>query len=179
MKLHFNWLAAKTHSLCRCKSIHNAGWRKLWMLRWLLSIWRWAQVILLIASIVFLLWWREIIVLVIMQVKKQLFCSDQNISVIEGKSSIKQRRSRYQHESSLPGVTCTTPDYTLWGFGIDLNTDVAPILPDHNPLYSETSKILFLGDALKIIILAVERPTLFLLWSMNIARRMKLSGQFF
>ena len=29
MKLHFNWLAAKTHSLCRCKSIHNAGWRKM------------------------------------------------------------------------------------------------------------------------------------------------------
>ena len=50
-----------------------------------------------------------------------------------GKSSIKQSRSQYQHESSLPGVTCTTPDYTLWGFGIDLNTDVAPILPDHNP----------------------------------------------
>ena len=42
-------------------------------------------------------------------------------------------------------MTCTTPDYTLWGFGIDLNTDVAPILPDHNPLYSKTSKIFFSG----------------------------------
>ena len=45
--------------------------------------------------------------------KKYVFFAHQNISVIEGKSSIKQRWSRYQHESSLPGVTCTTLDYTL------------------------------------------------------------------
>ena len=46
-------------------------------------------------------------------IEKSAFFAHQNISVIEGKTSIKQRGSRYQHESSLPGVTCATPDYTL------------------------------------------------------------------
>ena len=45
--------------------------------------------------------------------KKSAYFAHQNILVKSGKSTIKQSRSQYQHKSSLPGVTCTTPDYTL------------------------------------------------------------------